>query len=610
MRRAASGMRRFGRGMGWATSSAGRRSRGVVLFALSLFAADLVTQEGVHAQQRGRRAPPLVARDGTIDWNRYYNATETNAILRELARRHPNLTELYSIGKSFKGQDLMVIEITNEETGKAADKPALYLDGGVHAGELTASAVALYTAAHLIQNYGKDERITKLLDTRAFYIRPKFNPDGSDLVLERDEKLRSTVRPWDDDGDGAFDEDPPDDLDGNGRITQMRVPDPGGDWKAHPADSRLLVRRSPDDTVGTFYFLTQEGIDNDGDGEFNEDGVGGIDMNRNFPRNWVRAHAQPGAGPFPLSEPETFATVRFVVDRPNIAGLVHGHTSGGFVYRLPSSMDPALFDTTDLALIEHMGRVYTETTKRPVQPSATHATDHRYGTLIGWAYNDRGIVGWVPEYVPRNSWVTDYDEDGYITELEALRHNDEKLDSAYFSPWRKFPHPQLGEVEIGGWYSTFWGQNPPAQHLEDECKVQLPWILSLLEASPLLTVQPRVSGSPDGYVRVNVTVRNEGWLATHMTERGAIGRLEGDRLIDPVVAPPVAELEVTGGEIVGPKRVVVGHLAGSNPYTKAATERSRTVTFLVRKRAAELKLTVRVEGGPGGNVTTNPIVYR
>ena len=191
--------------------------------------------------QRRSRPQPLVAADGTVDWNRYYSAAETSQILTALGRRYPALTRVYSIGKSYKGVDLMMVEVTNEETGPAAEKPALYLDGGIHAGELTGSAVALYVLNHLLRNYGRDTAITRLLDTRAFYIRPKFNPDGSDLALLEDQRLRSTVHPWDEDGDGTADEDPPEDLDKDGWITQMRVRDPRGDMKPSPLDARALV---------------------------------------------------------------------------------------------------------------------------------------------------------------------------------------------------------------------------------------------------------------------------------------------------------------------------------------------------------------------------------
>lgn len=563
------------------------------------------------AEADAQRRSGLVGADGRIDWNRYYDAAETNQILTELARRHPGLTRLYSIGKSFQGADLMVIEVTNEETGPAADKPALYLDGGIHAGELTGSAVALYTLNLLLRNYGEDATITRLLNTRAFYIRPKFNPDGSDLALKEDQRLRSTVRPWDEDGDGQADEDPPEDLDGDGWITQIRVRDPNGNMKRDPIDSRSMVRRRPTDLVGPFYFVTTEGYDNDGDGLFNEDGIGGIDMNRNFPRSWELEYLQGGAGPFPLSEPETYATVQFIDQHPNIASIVHGHTSGGFVYRLPSASDPSKFDTTDLAVIEELGAVYTATTGRPVRPSATHPTNHRYGTLIEWAYQDRGIIGWVPEYSPPDAWITDYNQDGEITEAERHRFNDESLGGRYFSDWTAFAHPQLGEVEIGGWHRKFWGQNPPPEYLEAECRVQVPWILHLAESGPRLTLgTPRVRAIDGDRVRVTVTVANEGWLPTHLTDRGFVGRETDDGIRDQIVQPPIATLELDGGVVEGRARISLGHLAGASPHSTKVSEKSRTVEWVVRKTGPELRLRVVVAGRPAGTARTDEVVYR
>jgi hypothetical protein len=159
---------------------------------------------------RGRRR--------SVDWNRYYLNDETNRIMEAFTLLYPELTELRSIGQSYLGADLMLMTVTNKATGPASEKPALYLDGNIHAQELTSSSVALYVMAHLLNNYGKDPRITELLDTRTFYVRPKFNPDGSDLVLKEDQFLRSSVRPVDENGDGIPDSDPPEDLDGDGRI--------------------------------------------------------------------------------------------------------------------------------------------------------------------------------------------------------------------------------------------------------------------------------------------------------------------------------------------------------------------------------------------------------
>ena len=556
----------------------------------------------------------FVSPTGEVDWNRFYTAAETNQILREFAALYPGLTELHRVGESFYGQPLMLITITNEATGPAAEKPAFYVDGGIHAGELTGSAVATHLIGHLLYGYGNDPRVTALLDTRAFYVRPKFNPDGSDLALIDDQFLRSTPRPFDDDEDGAADEDPPEDLDGDGWITQIRVPDPDGIWVADPEDDRIMVRDPEMQRAGLRFSTMREGVDNDGDGTINEDGIGGLDMNRNFPRNWERAHLQPGAGDYPLSEPETRAAAEFINAHRNITGIYAGHTSGGFVYRLPSASAPSLFPQIDLSLILHLGEEYTRSTGRPVVPSSTHPTEHRYGTLISWGYWDHGIVGWVPEFSPGpEAWVTDYDGDGEISEAEQHRFNDEELGGRYFSDWVSYDHPQLGAVEIGGWHSKFWGQNPPPEFLEAETEQQLHWILYLAEQSPLIEVgDPVVTALGDGTFRVAATVTNTGFLPTSLTDRGAVGRERPDGSIGrQVVRAPSVTLTHPGLEIVeGRRRTVIPHLAGSNPFLEAATERSHTVTWVVRSTGGERAVRVTAESDKGGTVRSGWVAVR
>ncbi|MXW18924.1 MAG: hypothetical protein F4139_06925, partial [Gemmatimonadetes bacterium] len=556
----------------------------------------------------------LVSPNGAVDWNRFYTAAETNQILHEFHVLYPHLTELHQVGESYRGQPLMLMTITNEATGPAADKPALYVDGGLHSGELTASAVATHLIGHLLNGYGSDPRVTALLDTRAFYVRPKFNPDGSDLALIHDQSLRSTTHPVDDDEDGTADEDPPEDLDGDGWITQIRYRDDDGDWVLDPNDDRILVRDPQRERPGPRYSTMREGIDNDGDGTINEDGVGGIDMNRNFPRNWERVHRQPGAGDFPLSEPETRAAAEFINAHRNITGIYHGHTSGGFVYRLPSASAPSLFPPIDLSLIIHLGEEYTRSTGRPVVPSATHPTEHRYGTLISWGYWDHGVIGWVPEFSPGpEAWVTDYDGDGEISQAEQHRFNDEELGGRYFSDWTAFDHPQLGAVEIGGWHSKFWGQNPPPEFLEEETEQQLHWILYLAEQGPLITVSdPVVTALADGTFRVEATVTNTGFLPTSITDRGAVGRERPDGRIDrQVVRAPAVTLTHPGLELVeGRARAVIPHLAGSNPFLEAVTESSRTVTWVVRATGGERAVRVTAASDKGGTVRSGWVVVR
>jgi hypothetical protein len=558
------------------------RFRNIAAVAL-LLAVELVPGLAVLSAQ----GHSLVAPDGRVDWNRYYTSAETDQILLELHALFPKLTELHAIGESFRGRRLWVVEVTNRATGSASEKPALYLDGGIHSGELTGSQVALYALGRLLTGYGSDPEITELLDRYAFYIRPKFNPDGSDLALIQDQFLRSTTRPWDEDEDGALDEDPPEDLDGDGWITMMRVPDPEGEWYTHPGDGRVMVRwasSAPPDARR--YRMEREGVDNDGDGRVNEDGLGGIDMNRNFPRNWEPEHLQPGAGPFPLSEPETHATVRFIQEHPNIVSIVHGHTSGGFVYRLPSASPPSRFPEDDLAAIIHLGEFYTSSTGRPVRPSATHPTRHRYGTLLSWAYWDQGVVGWVPEYSPGpEAWATDYDGDGAIDPLEEMRFNDEELGGRYFSAWRAFRLPDGREVEIGGWHSKFWGQNPPAEFLEAECRAQLPWIFYLLRQAPRLALDgPAVTPLGEGRFRIRASVTNEGFLPTSLTGRGAVGREAPDGTVrDLIVRRPVLALALKGAELEeGPSRQVLSHLRGMGGYLRDVGEASGEAAWTLR----------------------------
>jgi len=370
----------------------------------------------------------------------------------------------------------------------------------------------------------------------------------------------------------------------------------------HPDDPRIMVPRE-DGVEGPFYRLEREGRDLNGDGVINSDGIGGSDMNRNFPFNWAPAYRQLGAFNFPLSEPETWAAANFVNDHPNITQIVHGHTSGGFIYRLPSASDPREFDTTDLALIEELGAFYTEDTGRPVRPSAVDPEDHRHGTFISFGYHVYGIIGWVPEYWPGpSSWVPDYEGTGEITELDEHRANDEELGGRYFKDWTPFEHPELGPVEIGGWHTKYWNQNPPRELLEEELRVQVPWILHLARQSPLIRLgEPEVVAVGDDRFLIRVQVTNEGYLPTHLTQRGHVGQEVDGELRHQLVRPNLAILEGEGFTVEdAPRRRPIGHLAGSNPHTDAVRERSRTVEWTVVRESPEAFVRVEVDSAKGG----------
>ena len=158
---------------------------------------------------------------GEMDFSHYHTYDEVTAFLRQWAADYPNLVDLYSVGKSFEGRDIWQITITNKSTGKDTDKPAMFIEGNRHSGEVTAAESALWFAWHILSGYGQDPALTKLVDTKAIYVKLKNNPDGSELYLNTAQSNRSTVRPYDDDRDGLLDEDPP----GGPRRRRLHPPD-------------------------------------------------------------------------------------------------------------------------------------------------------------------------------------------------------------------------------------------------------------------------------------------------------------------------------------------------------------------------------------------------
>ncbi len=522
------------------------------------------------------------------NWKKYHSTKDAYALLDGWVRLYPDLTRLYSIGETLKGTPLMVLEITNKQTGKAEDKPAYYYDGNIHAGELTGAEVSLHFAWHVLSNYGKDSRIKRLLDTYTLYIRPKFNPDGADIALNTVNHLRSTPRPYDEDGDGLLDEDPGNDLNHDNVITDMRVKNPSGKWKMSDDDPRIMVRRDEIDLEGDFYDVMDEGIDDDNDGLFNEDGMGGIDMNRNFPRNWGLESEQDGAGPYPLSEPETRATIEFINGHRNITGIFHGHTSGGFVFRLPSTTSWDNFDMEDQRLILELSGKYESTTGQKAIPSYSNPRLHRHGTLISWGYWDFGVVGFVPEFW--GGFGEDFNKDGKVTDKERLQWNDEKLKGEGFVNWTKFNHPQLGEVEIGGWKTKFTRQNPPVEMLKGEIEKYVPWMIWLAEISPRVVIKSAaVSHVEKGKVaKLTVHIENQGYLPTYMTQRA----------LEMEIANPVRVLvELKDADwVAGKPRIDLGHLNGSRD-NEGVTVKSSEYVFKITGKNPVATVTVQSEKG-------------
>jgi murein tripeptide amidase MpaA len=240
-----------------------------------------------------------------VRFDTYYRYENLTRILWEYVEAYPQLLRIESIGKSYEGRDIWLVTATNFETGEDKQKPALWVDGNIHATEVSPSSTCLYLINRLVTAYGENPDVTRCLDTRAFYICPRVNPDGAEWALaDKPKYVRSSTRPY------PYDEDPigglvMEDMDGDGRILMMRVPDPNGAWKICPEEPRLLVRRDPAEVGGEYYRLLPEGHIEDYDGALIpiQPRKERLDLNRNFPIEWRQEYEQEGAGPYPTSEP-------------------------------------------------------------------------------------------------------------------------------------------------------------------------------------------------------------------------------------------------------------------------------------------------------------------
>ena len=554
-----------------------------------------------------------------IRFNKFYRYDELTRLLKSYAKEYPDLIRLESIGKSHEGRDVWLVTATNFKSGEDAEKPAFWVDGNIHASEVTASAAALYLIHSLVTRYQKDLNVKRALDTRAFYIVPRVNPDGAEWALaDKPKVIRSSTRPYpyvDDPIDGlVFGED----LDGDGRILQMRIEDPNGAWKAHPDDPRLMVRRDPIETGGKYYRILPEGLLK------NYDGVminvrppkQGLDLNRNFPAGWRTENDQRGAGPYPTSEPEARNLVDFIAKHPNITGTISFHTMSGVLLRPYDDRSDDEFPTEDLWTFQKIGEKGTEITSYP-HISVFH--DFKYhpkqvitGGFDTWAYDHFGVFSWTVEFwspmkqagIEKFKFIDWYREHPIEDDLKMLKWNDETLKGKGYVNWYAYKHPQLGKVELGGWDVMNMWANPPLEFLEKEISPFPDWIVWHALISPKLALlETRVTSLGVGSYRIRLVIQNEGWLPTYVTKKALEKKL---------TRGVIAEIELPKGASLqsGKEREDLGELEGRAYKTvipdeaeESTSERVKVEWVVKAKKGTKVKLiakhsragTVRVE---------------
>ena len=570
---------------------------------------------------------PAVKALGKYDFWHYYDYTELTNYLRDLAKAYPKIAEVRSLCKSPLGRDVWMLVINNPRTGADTAKPAFFLNQ-IHAGEVIASMSCNYTAWWLLDKYGKDPEVTRIVDGMAWYIVPRLDVDGAEAYLTG-KPAGVDPKPVDDDKDGKFDEDPEEDLDKDGLILEMRRKDPKGKMKISDRDSRLMVRKAPDETGGVYYTVTGEGIDNDGDGEVNEDDYRTYFLsNRNYPGNWRPQAIQGGGGVYPMEEGTTRAEVDFVASHPNIAVYVQHHCCGRVILRPPTIKPDAEFAQKDdleifrvvtaralektgwgLATSVYDWRFpYGTPDRKPTQiyrdkdgkirnaPEGMYPEDEP-GTDFDGTFRaddcpscDRGYYAWGSSIdtmyelfgvfsLGDEHWESpDYNRDGDVTEEERLRWNDWEMGGRMFVNWRPFKHPTLGDVEIGGWVRSR-NSPPEGELIEKECEMGNRYVLYLAGIAPKIRIgKVEIKDRKDGVYGVELVVENQGLIPTATQQAETLG------LAEPLVleATPDDNLEILFGE----KRAKLPRVLGHSESAK--------VTYLVRVKGASKKAVLRV----------------
>ena len=539
------------------------------LLITGLLSGQAIRQSGTTDNNSGWKKPPVYTVSGfrhgvsffpevrysnveyeageTLSFDKYHSLEVIYTWLRRWAEKYPDIIELYEAGRSYENRPIYQVTISAKKEGRDTEKPGAYFEGGRHSGEITATESALWLIKYLVENYGTDPEITHIINTKAIYIRPVNNPDGHNLYLNTAQSNRSTVRPADNDNDGLLDEDPPEDIDGDGLILTMRWKDnKKGTYVPDSADpSGRLMKLVP--AGKGIYSTGQEGIDNDGDGQLNEDGIGGLDLHRNYPENWRpqteetgRGYTQSGAGEFPLSETETRTVVTFLLSHPNVFVVNSMDTSVPMHLRAPSTspseerMYPEdlkwykYFDELGKKITGYAraGDVFNDYNRG--NPLFGHGPDFGY-----WYY---GAI-WYGDEIWNSGRNKDYNGDGNIDQIEILRWDDEENDGNGFIEWKPAVHPVYGEVELGGFNPKFFSQNPPSRHLEKWASNQALFNLEMIKALPELKwenievrkIKTYKKDSAD--YQVKISYRNTGKLPTALKQAHLVKIIRDDRVV-------------------------------------------------------------------------------
>ena len=460
----------------------------------------------------------------TFSYDHYFDYDEVTKCLQYFEKEYPDYVELQSICVTEENKNVWAITLTNKKTGNAIEKPAFYMDGNHHAGEVTGAMACMHFIDTILSND------LSMLDTKTIYVIPKVSPDGSDCYLHTATKLRSVNRLYLEKEAGLH----ASDMNNDGVIAMMRVKSKYGAWKVSNSNPLIMTKRMPDDVEGTFYNVYTEGYIDQYDGfhisiakpEY------GLDFNRNYPFGWFTESRQPGAGKYPLSNPENKAVADFVIDHKNIGSVLTMHTTGGVLVYPPGTKPSSQASPEDMKMFKEIGQMATEEMGYPVvnifDAFLTDTENYSSGAFDDWCYHTQGIPAYTVELWNvkersgcKEQWPVQYDktnaekEEEYTKVLNWIQEN--CPDSIL--PWKEFDHPQLGKVEIVGIDFKFSCQNCPNDFLLQEVEKTTKFALRYVQTLPIVTIDDVKVTKLDTHIfKVEAIFGNKGYLPTYICQ--------------------------------------------------------------------------------------------